>query len=67
MFETWTVMERMMKKKLLNLEPIITHRLPLEKFEEGFSLLEKGMGSKIILLPGEDRDITVSAMAGGGA
>ena len=64
MFETWTVMERMMKKKLLNIEPIITHRLPLEKFEEGFSLLEKGMGSKIILLPGGDRDIHASAMAG---
>jgi threonine 3-dehydrogenase len=65
MFETWTVMERMMQKKLLNIEPVITHSLPLEKFEEGFRLLEEGRACKVILVPGEGMEIPVSSRAGG--
>lgn len=51
MFETWTQMENMLERGVLNIEPVITHTLPLDKFEEGFSLLEYGSGSKVILLP----------------
>jgi Zn-dependent alcohol dehydrogenase len=30
---------------------IITHRLPLERFEEGFHLVSSGEGIKVILTP----------------
>jgi len=51
MFKTWTVMENLMKKRLLELQPIVTHRLPMSSFKEGFTLLKEGKASKIILLP----------------
>ncbi|HDQ92934.1 MAG TPA: hypothetical protein ENN89_02325 [Synergistetes bacterium] len=66
MFETWTVMERMMQKELLDIEPIITHRLPLDSFEEGFRLLEEGGACKVILVPNGDMEIPEPATAGGG-
>jgi len=51
MFETWTAMENLMQKNLLALDPMVTHRLPLESFEEGFRLLEERKACKVILLP----------------
>ena len=33
----------------LNVEPIITHRFPLEDYEEAFQLMESGQSGKIIL------------------
>jgi threonine 3-dehydrogenase len=51
MFSTWTVMENLMEAGLLKLEPIITHTMPLDRFDEGFALLEEGKGCKIILDP----------------
>lgn len=51
MFETWTIMSNLLDSKLLNVDPIITHTMKLEEFAEGFEILEKGLGGKIILLP----------------
>jgi threonine 3-dehydrogenase len=51
MYETWTIMSNLLDKGLLNIDPIITHVLKLEDFEEGFEILEKGLGGKVILVP----------------
>jgi len=34
-------------------EPLVSHRLPLSEWRRGFSLMEKGEGLKILLLPAE--------------
>ncbi len=51
MFSTWDRVERMVSDKKVNLSSVISHKLPLEKAEEGFQLIMKGEASKIILLP----------------
>ncbi|HKM01039.1 MAG: L-threonine 3-dehydrogenase [Tissierellia bacterium] len=51
MFETWTLMSNLLDKGLLNIEPVISHVLPLEEFEKGFDLSVKGIGGKVILVP----------------
>ena len=48
MFETWYKMSSMLQSGL-NVEPIITHRFPLEDYEDAFHLMESGQSGKIIL------------------
>ncbi len=48
MFETWYQMQRMVRNKRIDLKPIITHVLPLESFDEAFTLLKSGNAAKII-------------------
>lgn len=49
MFETWYQMEEMLLSGRLELEDIITHRLPFEDFAKGFGLMQSGEGIKIVL------------------
>lgn len=51
MFETWVQMSELLKLGKLNLEPLFKERLPLEKFADAFSLLEKGQAGKVLLFP----------------
>jgi len=51
MFRTWTRMEQLLASGLLNVDPIVTHEMPLEKCQEGLALLEAGKGGKVILVP----------------
>jgi threonine 3-dehydrogenase len=51
MYETWYQMEALLKAGKLDLTPVITHRLPMEKFAEGMELLRSGEASKILLYP----------------
>ncbi|MGB6470356.1 MAG: L-threonine 3-dehydrogenase [Candidatus Acidiferrales bacterium] len=51
MFETWVQMTELLKHKKLNLEPLFKERLPLEKFEDAFALLEAGQAGKVLLYP----------------
>ena len=48
MFETWYKMSVMIQSGL-DLSPIITHRLPYQKFEEGFETMLEGKSGKIVL------------------
>lgn len=48
MFETWYKMTVMIQGGL-DISGIITHRFPVEKFEEGFELMCSGSSGKIIL------------------
>jgi len=51
LFKTWTKMENMLKNGVLNIDPVITHKIPLEKYKEGFRLIKEKRGSKVILIP----------------
>lgn len=42
-----------LEKGLIDLTPLITHKLPLEKLMEGVDLLKTGKGMEIIILPDE--------------
>ena len=48
MFETWYKMQVMVQDGL-NINPIITHRLPVAEFEKGFELMRSGQSGKIVL------------------
>ena len=49
MYETWYQTRTLLGEGLVDLEPIITHRMALEDFEKGVELLAKGEAGKIIL------------------
>ena len=48
MFETWYKMSAMLQSGL-NIGPVITHRLPIGKFAEGFEIMASGQSGKVIL------------------
>ncbi len=51
---SWTSWERvlgLLSKGLLPIEKVITHKLPLEKWEEAFHLLTSRQAAKVILIP----------------
>ena len=48
MFETWYKMSSMLQSGL-NIDPIITHRFPVDDYQEAFDLMESGQSGKIIL------------------
>ncbi len=49
MWDTWYQMERLILSGRLDLDPIITHELPLAKFAEAFRLMQSGEGIKVVL------------------
>jgi len=48
LWQTWEQMTVLLKRGL-DVSPVITHRFPLERFEEAFALLESGDAGKVIL------------------
>jgi threonine 3-dehydrogenase len=48
MFETWHKMIAMLESGL-DVRKVITHRLPAERFLEGFEIMRRGEGGKIVL------------------
>ena len=48
MWETWYQMEQMLISGI-DLSPIITHRMPIDEFQEGFDIMESGQCGKVIL------------------
>ncbi len=48
MYETWYKMTVMIQSGL-DISPVITHRMPAEKFKEGFETMRSGSSGKIIL------------------
>ncbi len=49
MYETWFQAEALLREGRIDLSPVITHRLPLARFDEAMKLLESGEASKILL------------------
>jgi threonine 3-dehydrogenase len=50
LFQTWYRLSGLFKAGL-NIKPVVTHVLPLEKFAEGFDLVSKGQCGKVVLKP----------------
>jgi len=50
-FKTWHIASRLIKEKRINLEPVITHTIPLEEFVKGMELMKDGNCGKIVLVP----------------
>ncbi len=53
MFRTWQQTTTLLSTGRVDVTPIITHRFPLERFEEAFATTASGRSGKVILLPGE--------------
>ncbi len=51
MYETWYQVKGLLSSGNLNLDKIITHKLPLENFEEGMELMKSGNCGKVVLFP----------------
>ena len=51
MYETWYQGTALIRDRGLDLSPVITHELPLEKFDEGFEAMKAGTAGKVILYP----------------
>ena len=49
MYETWFQAEALLRGGQIDIAPVITHRLPLEQFDQAMHLLESGEASKILL------------------
>jgi threonine 3-dehydrogenase len=49
MYDTWIEMRNFLAAGLLDIEPVITHRLPVERFEEGISAMQSGEAAKVVL------------------
>jgi threonine 3-dehydrogenase len=54
MFETWHKMLRMLESGL-SVRGVITHRLPAERFADGFEAMRRGQASKVVLSWGTAR------------
>jgi threonine 3-dehydrogenase len=52
LWRTWYKTAALLREGL-DVTPIITHRLPLSRFEEAFDLLGQDIAGKVVLLPGE--------------
>ena len=48
---TWFRAIKLVASKVIDTRPIITHVLPLERAEEGFQILQRREGLKVILVP----------------
>ncbi|GAA6732878.1 L-threonine 3-dehydrogenase [Thermus oshimai] len=51
LWQTWMQGTALVYSGRVDLTPLITHRLPLSRYQEAFALLEKGQGVKVILDP----------------
>ena len=49
MYDTWYQCERFLLNGRMDIDPVITHVLPLERFEEAFEKLRAGQAAKVVL------------------
>ena len=54
-FETWYKMQTMLQSGL-DVRPVLTHRIPFDRFTEGFTVMQSGQCGKVILEIAEDAD-----------
>ncbi len=51
MYGTWFQVTRLINSGLIDPRKVITHRLPFEKFEEGFKAAKERSGGKVVFFP----------------
>jgi threonine 3-dehydrogenase len=49
LWETWDVMTRLLESGRLDITPVLTHRIPLEDWEQGMHLMDEGVCGKVVL------------------
>jgi threonine 3-dehydrogenase len=49
MFETWNIATNLLKNKIIDLSPVVTHKFKLEDWQKGFEIMNKGESGKVIL------------------
>jgi L-iditol 2-dehydrogenase len=47
--KTWERMMKILEQRKVDLSPLITHKLPLSRWREGFDLCEKKQGGKVLI------------------
>ena len=52
MFRTWQQTTTLLSTGRVDARPVITHRFPLERFEEAFEVTASGASAKVIVFPG---------------
>jgi threonine 3-dehydrogenase len=62
LWRTWYKTAALLREGL-DVSPIITHRLPLSRYEEAFDLLAEGIAGKVVLLPQESDGVEVESTA----
>ncbi|NBI64169.1 hypothetical protein D3Z38_14165 [Clostridiales bacterium] len=50
-YDAWDMAVKLLASKKLELEKLITHKLPLSQYKKGFELLEAKKGLKVLLYP----------------
>ncbi len=50
-WSSWETGIKMLERKQVNLAKLVTHQLPLAKWQEGFGALQKGKAIKVVLIP----------------
>jgi threonine 3-dehydrogenase len=53
MFRTWQQTTTLLSTGRVDVAPVITHRFPLDRYEEAFAATASGAAGKVILFPGE--------------
>jgi threonine 3-dehydrogenase len=48
MYDTWLLMTRFLRSGLFDPTPVITHRFPLEAYEEAMRVIKSGEAGKVI-------------------
>ncbi len=52
-YDTWFKVKELVDNNLLDFEKIITHVMPMSKFQEAMDIMASGNSGKIVLIPGE--------------
>jgi len=47
-FRTWNKTEKLVSDKKINLDPLVSHDLPLSEFEKGYQALQSGKALKVV-------------------
>ncbi|MBI2583643.1 MAG: L-threonine 3-dehydrogenase [Candidatus Aenigmarchaeota archaeon] len=51
LWQTWVTTSRLLHSKRIDITPIITHKLPLEKYEEAIAVAAAGQSGKVVMFP----------------
>jgi len=51
LFRTWEQTSTLLATGMVDPTPVITHRFPLEEYEQAFDAVTSGRSGKVILLP----------------
>src|SRR4029453_6943475 len=69
MFRTWQQTTTLLSTGRVDISPVITHRFPLDRFEEAFETAASGHAAKVIVFPGANgqREPAVPVVDDGGS